>query len=135
MDLFARAKEEGLGPDDLAAYAAELEAGARAAWRRRRMTARRRRSWPACWTRPPPRRSWQRAYRGYQELLAERSLVDHGDQVAEAVRLLEERPAVRLALRRRFRYIVVDEAQDANPQQLALVAPAGRRIRQRHLRR
>ena len=30
VDLFARAKEEGLGPDDLAAYAAELEAGARA---------------------------------------------------------------------------------------------------------
>ena len=41
-----------------------------------------------------------RAFRGYQRLLAERSLVDHGDQVAEAVRLLDERPAVRLALRR-----------------------------------
>ena len=54
-------------------------------------------------------------------MLAERSLVDHGDQVAEAVRLLSERPAVRQALRRRFRYVVVDEAQDANPQQLRLV--------------
>jgi superfamily I DNA/RNA helicase len=41
--------------------------------------------------------------------------------VAEAVRLLEERPAVRLALREQFRYVVVDEAQDANPQQFALV--------------
>ena len=61
------------------------------------------------------------AYRGYQEMLTERSLVDHGDQVAEAVRLLEERPAVRQALRQRFRFVVVDEAQDANPQQLALV--------------
>ena len=33
--------------------------------------------------------------------------------------MLDERPSVRLALRRRFRYIVVDEAQDANPQQLS----------------
>ena len=120
VDLFARAKEEGLGPDDLAAYAAELEAGARSAL-------------------PAPddpaaqevvaglldeavsQAELAAAYRGYQEMLTERSLVDHGDQVAEAVRLLEERPAVRQALRRRFRVVVVDEAQDANPQQLALV--------------
>jgi DNA helicase-2/ATP-dependent DNA helicase PcrA len=47
--------------------------------------------------------------------------VDHGDQVSEAARLLEARPAIRSALRLRFRYIVVDESQDANPQQLALV--------------
>ena len=33
----------------------------------------------------------------------------------------EERPAVRSALRLRFRYMVVDETQDANPQQLTLV--------------
>ncbi len=37
------------------------------------------------------------------------------------MRLLDERAAVRLALRRRFRYVVVDEAQDANPQQHRLV--------------
>ncbi len=61
------------------------------------------------------------AYAAYQRLLAERSLIDHGDQVAEAVRLLDERPAVRLSLRRRFRYVVVDEAQDANRQQMRLV--------------
>jgi DNA helicase-2/ATP-dependent DNA helicase PcrA len=62
-----------------------------------------------------------RAYAAYQRLLAERSMVDHGDQVAEAVRLLDERPLVRMQLRRRYRYVVVDEAQDANPQQMRLV--------------
>jgi len=120
VDLFARAKEEGLGPDDLAAYAAELEAGARAVapamdeQAAQEVVA-------GLLDEAASQAELACAYRGYQQILAEHSLVDHGDQVAEAVRLLEERPEVRLALRQRFRFIVVDEAQDANPQQLALV--------------
>ena len=121
VDLFGRAKEEGLTPDDLAAYAV-------GACRRRsvRPGVRPRRSQrvkpsKGSSMRLQPRPSSARAYEAYQRLLTERSLVDHGDQVAEAVRLLDERPAVRQALRRRFRYVVVDEAQDANPQQMRLV--------------
>jgi DNA helicase-2/ATP-dependent DNA helicase PcrA len=121
VDLFGRAKQHGLEPEDLALYAAELEAGTRAA---------------AAGAASPDalevvaglldeaaiHAEVGRAFRAYQELLRQRSLIDHGDQVREAVRLLEERPSVRLALRRRFRYVVVDEAQDADPQQLALLA-------------
>jgi DNA helicase-2/ATP-dependent DNA helicase PcrA len=61
------------------------------------------------------------AFARYQHLLIERGLVDHGDQVGLAVRLLAQRPAVRALVRQRYRYVVVDEAQDANPQQLELV--------------
>ncbi|CAN5809897.1 hypothetical protein BH24CHL6_BH24CHL6_01570 [soil metagenome] len=62
-----------------------------------------------------------RAYRRYQELLAERSLIDHSDQVLLCLRLLRERPHLRRALHNRFRYLLVDEFQDTNPSQLQMV--------------
>ena len=120
VDLFGRAKEEGLAPDDLQAYAAELEAGVRAVATDVQDDGARE-ALEGLLDEAASTGELGRAYAAYQRLLAERSLVDHGDQVAEAVRLLDERPAVRQALRRRFRYVVVDEAQDANPQQMRLV--------------
>ena len=120
VDLFARAKEEGIGPDDLSSYALALEAGARAALGDAEDEAARE-AVTGLLDEAGAQAEVARAYRAYQQLLADRALIDHGDQVAEAVRLLEERPAARLALRRRFRYVVVDEVQDANPQQLELV--------------
>ena len=120
VDLFGRAKEEGVGPGDLQAYAAELQAGAEAASAAITDTAARE-ALEGLLDEAAANAEVGRAYAAYQRLLAERSLVDHGDQVAEAVRMLESRPAVRQALRRRFKYVVVDEAQDANPQQMRLV--------------
>ena len=120
VELFGRAKEEGIRPDDLATYASGLEAGARAAIGEDADEAARE-AVAALLDEAAAQAEIARAFRSYQRLLAERSLVDHGDQVAEAVRLLEEHPAARLAQRRRFRYVVVDEVQDANPQQLMLV--------------
>jgi DNA helicase-2/ATP-dependent DNA helicase PcrA len=120
VDLFARAKEAGLGPEDLAAYARELQAGALAA-APDTDPAETGEAISALLAEAATQAELARAFAGYQSILAERSLIDHGDQVAEAVRLLQQRADVRLTLRRRFRYVVVDEAQDANPQQLALV--------------
>jgi DNA helicase II / ATP-dependent DNA helicase PcrA len=120
VDFFGRAKEEGIGPDDLAAYALDLEAGTRAAVSDsqddtcQEVVA-------SLLDEAAAQAELARAFHAYQKLLVERSLIDHGDQVAEAVRLLQERPAVRMAVRRRFRYVLVDEAQDADPQQLTLV--------------
>ena len=119
-DLFARAKEEGIRPHELAAYATELEAGTRAALAEVAEDETRE-ALEGLLDEAEASAELARAYSAYQRLLVERSLVDHGDQVAEATRLLDERPAVRMALRRRFRYVVVDEAQDANPQQMRLV--------------
>jgi DNA helicase-2/ATP-dependent DNA helicase PcrA len=120
VDLFGRAKEEGIRPDELAAYATELAAGARAAGLQLEDEDGRE-AIDGLLDEAAAHAELARAYGAYQQLLMERSLVDHGDQVAEAVRLLQERPSVRMALRRHFRYVVVDEAQDANPQQLQLV--------------
>ncbi len=120
VDLFGHAKEEGISAQDLAAYARELEAGARAALDTTPdETAQE--ALAGLLDEASAGAELARAFEAYQRLLIDRSLIDHGDQVAEAVRLLEERPAVRSILRRRFRYIVVDEAQDANPQQHRLV--------------
>jgi len=62
-----------------------------------------------------------RAFVRYQELLATEGFIDFGDQVALALRLLRRSPAARDEVRRRFRYILVDEFQDTNRAQAELV--------------
>jgi DNA helicase-2/ATP-dependent DNA helicase PcrA len=67
-----------------------------------------------------------RAYRLYEEFKEDRSLVDFGDMQHLALRLLDERPSVLADLRRRYRYIIVDEFQDTDFTQLRiLLALAG----------
>jgi DNA helicase-2/ATP-dependent DNA helicase PcrA len=126
VDLFARAKEDGIRPDDLAAYAVELDAGVQAAQEGTPPAAQEiqaaQEMLEALLDESRLQAEIGRAFAAYEALLRDRSLIDHADQIHGAVRLLDERPSVRLALRRRFRYIVVDEGQDADRQQLALVA-------------
>ncbi len=62
-----------------------------------------------------------RAYDRYQTLLRQAGLIDFGDQVSLALRLLRESPAARVELQRRYRYILVDEFQDTNRAQSELV--------------
>jgi len=63
-----------------------------------------------------------RAFARYQELLARNAFVDFGDQVSLALRLLRDSAAARDSVRRRFRYVLVDEFQDTNRAQAELVA-------------
>ena len=60
-------------------------------------------------------------FEAQQAALAKAGLVDFGDQIHLALKLLRARPDVALALRRRFRYILVDEFQDTNHAQLELI--------------
>jgi DNA helicase-2/ATP-dependent DNA helicase PcrA len=111
VELFGRAKDEDISPAALAAHAAKLCAGAaglpddEAAGLRDLGAA---------------RAELATAYERYQALLAARGLIDHGDQVALALRLLRDRPAVRAAVESRYRYLLVDEFQDTNTSQLEL---------------
>ena len=61
------------------------------------------------------------AFGRYQELLGKAGLIDFGDQVSLALRLLRESPAARVELQRRFKYVLVDEFQDTNRAQAELV--------------
>ena len=69
------------------------------------------------------------AYERYTALLAASGAIDFGDQVALALRLLRESAAVRRTVQARFRYILVDEFQDTNPVQSALVSLLAERHR------
>ena len=61
------------------------------------------------------------AYARYTELLAANGSIDFGDQVSLALRLLRTSPATLATVRGRYRYLLVDEFQDTNPVQSALV--------------
>ena len=119
--LFSRCKDEDVAPAAYLAYAAAADGRERCAAARgelsirRRTTSRRRGRGGA-----PPDRT-RRAYDRYQSLLLGAGLVDFGDQVSMALRLLRESPATRVELQRRFRYVLVDEFQDTNPAQSELV--------------
>jgi DNA helicase-2/ATP-dependent DNA helicase PcrA len=103
VDLFGRAKDEGITPDVL-----QRNADAAAAD-------------PVLADMAASRAELARSYDAYCRLLSRRGLIDHADQIALPLRLLRERPAVRDALQRRYRYLLVDELQDANTAQLDLV--------------
>ncbi len=101
FDMIQRAKDEGISPETM------LEANAaRAGDDQADLLS---------------RLELARAYGRYQGLLAERDLIDHGDQVWLPLRLLRERPAIRRSVTERYRHLLVDEFQDMNRVQLELV--------------
>jgi DNA helicase-2/ATP-dependent DNA helicase PcrA len=65
-------------------------------------------------------------YRAYEAERERRGALDFGEQVAAVIRLFRERPNVLRRWQRRFRYILVDEFQDANVAQVELIELLGR---------
>lgn len=104
VDLFQRAKDEDVTAEELGEWAARRAASSasdRELWDRRVELG--------------------RAFHRYEELLRGRGLIDHGDQIGLPLRLMRELTWIRDELRRRHRYVLVDEFQDLNPAQLALL--------------
>lgn len=62
-----------------------------------------------------------RRFRGYQEMLQRRNCFDYDDLVYLPLRLFQKRPEIPEKLRRHMRHLVIDEYQDINPVQYALV--------------
>jgi DNA helicase-2/ATP-dependent DNA helicase PcrA len=62
-----------------------------------------------------------KVYALYQKRLLESSAVDFDDLLIHLVTILKEHPDVRAELDRRFRYVLVDEYQDTNLAQYAIV--------------
>ncbi|MEH0110464.1 DNA helicase PcrA [Tersicoccus sp. MR15.9] len=60
-------------------------------------------------------------YRGYTQRLRQANAMDFDDLIAQTVYLLRAFPAVAQSYRRRFRHILIDEYQDTNHAQYALV--------------
>ncbi|MBA2379622.1 MAG: UvrD-helicase domain-containing protein [Blastocatellia bacterium] len=62
-----------------------------------------------------------KVYRMYEARLKTANALDFDDLLIFAVRLLRDAPEVREKYNERYRYILVDEYQDTNPLQLALI--------------
>ncbi len=65
-------------------------------------------------------------YRAYEVELAARGALDFGEQIALVARLFKTRPNVLRRWQRQYRYILVDEFQDANVAQIELIELLGR---------
>ena len=122
---FSRCKDEDISPGSYLACADRLEADAErlAGLAKRTRANAEQRSAAASATDTAARQlELARAYARYQALLGEAGLIDFGDQVSLALKLLRESPSARHELQRRYRYILVDEFQDTNRSQAELVA-------------
>jgi DNA helicase-2/ATP-dependent DNA helicase PcrA len=62
-----------------------------------------------------------RVYEQYEQLLQESNAYDFGDLLMQVVLLLDSVPAVMQAYQQRYRHVLVDEFQDTNTAQYALV--------------
>ena len=62
-----------------------------------------------------------RFYQTYLALCREQQAIDYDDQIFLTIELLKARPNILRELQERYRYILVDEFQDTNPMQSALV--------------
>ena len=65
--------------------------------------------------------SYAAAYALYQRRLREANAFDFDDLIMETVRLFQAHPEIRETYRRRFRHVLVDEYQDTNHAQYALI--------------
>jgi DNA helicase-2/ATP-dependent DNA helicase PcrA len=116
VDLFGRAKDEDLTPDQLIGAAAALRAEAQTLAEPDRT---------ATLDLADSRAELGVAFEAYQRLVSAASLIDHSDQVSKVLELLRTRPHVRADIAHRYRYILVDELQDTNRTQIELVLALG----------
>ncbi|MDP8904021.1 MAG: ATP-dependent helicase [Chloroflexota bacterium] len=65
-------------------------------------------------------------YELYQQMLTRRGVLDFGEQQLRAIQLLHDRPNILRRYQAQFRHVLVDEFQDANMAQIALLELVGR---------
>jgi len=65
-------------------------------------------------------------YRAYQAELVRRGALDFGEQIAAVTQLFKVRPNLLRRWQRQYRYLLVDEFQDANVAQIELIDMLGR---------
>ncbi len=119
--LFSRCKDEDISPESYLAFADRVSAEASALADASGAAATAEDGAEAAVESARRQRELAGAYARYQALLDANGCIDFGDQVALALRLVRESPAARAAIAARFRYVLVDEFQDTNRAQAALV--------------
>ncbi len=110
LDLFGRARDEDVSPEEYTAHAARLRAqvgdGIDADVRADEADA---------------QEELAAVYAAYTTLKERKGVIDFGDQIALCLRLLRDHPAAARRLQARYRYVLVDEFQDTNASQFELL--------------
>jgi DNA helicase-2/ATP-dependent DNA helicase PcrA len=101
VQLFSRAKDEDVLPEDYRRHAESLVATDPEEAERQLELA--------------------EAYAAYQRLMLQHGLLDFGDLITRTLQLFREHPQVLRRYQERFRYVLVDEFQDTNYAQFELV--------------
>ena len=111
LDLFGRARDEDVSPEDYRMYAAGLRAavgeGIDADVRRDDAEA---------------QEELSAVYAAYSVLKESKGVIDFGDQIALCLQLLRDHAAAARRLQIRYRFMLVDEFQDTNAAQFELLS-------------
>ncbi len=111
IQLFSRAKDEDISPQEYIKFAQELS-----------LKARDNPDDLALYEEAVQQAEVASAYATYQELLAKEGMLDFGNQFYLALNLLREHPATLKKYQKQFKYILVDEFQDTNFTQFQIVS-------------
>ena len=110
LQHFSRCKDEGVYPEQYLAHAESLKLDTDQTGDRKAITMEAQRLTEIA-----------NAYHTYQQLLLDERAVDFGDLINYTLRLFTERPAILEKYRNQFKYVLVDEFQDTNWAQYALL--------------
>jgi DNA helicase-2/ATP-dependent DNA helicase PcrA len=106
LDLFGRARDDDISPEDYVAFATKMagDAGDDAARDEAEAQA-----------------ELAATYAAYTALKERAGVIDFGDQIALSLRVLRDHPGAARRLAERYRYVLVDEFQDTNDAQFKLI--------------
>ena len=110
LDLFARARDDDISPEQYLDFARGLRAVVASA------------DDPvAAADEADAQEELAAVYAAYDELKRKKGVIDFGDQIALTLDLLRDHPAAAARLQARYKYVLVDEFQDTNEAQFDLV--------------
>ncbi len=108
--LFSRARDEDIGPQEYLAFAKKLAKQALKSPKNEELRERAKKEMEIAL-----------CYQKYQELKAQRGMIDFGDQFYLTLQLFRKHPSILKEYQKRFKYILVDEFQDTNYAQFELI--------------
>ncbi|MDP9245899.1 MAG: ATP-dependent helicase [Chloroflexota bacterium] len=106
LDLFGRARDDDISPEDYVAFAERMGAAAGDDASRDEAEA---------------QAELAATYAAYTALKEREGVIDFGDQIALSLRVLRDHPGAARRLAERYRYVLVDEFQDTNDAQFKLI--------------
>ncbi len=106
LDLFGRARDDDISPEEYVVFAQKMAAAAGDDASRDEAEA---------------QAELAGTYAAYTALKEREGVIDFGDQIALSLRVLRDHPGAARRLAERYRYVLVDEFQDTNDAQFKLI--------------